>query len=57
VQSLTAANFYPTGTVSYIADLAAGDYIEMFGWQSQGGSVTVFKTTNNSSFVMQYLGA
>jgi len=57
VQSLTAANFYPTGTVSYIADLAVGDYIEMFAWQSQGSSITLYKTSNNSSFVMQYLGA
>jgi hypothetical protein len=56
-ESLTAANFYPTGTVSYIADLAVNDYIEMFVWQSQGGSITVYKTSNNSSFVMQYLGA
>lgn len=56
-QSLTAANFYPTGTVSYTADLAVGDYIEMFVWQSQGASITVYKTSANSSFVMQYLGA
>jgi hypothetical protein len=56
-QSLTAANFYPTGTVTYIADLAVSDYIEMAVWQSQGSSVTLYKVTNNSSFVMQYLGA
>jgi hypothetical protein len=56
-QSLTAANFYPTGTVTYIADLAVNDYIEMAVWQSQGSSVTLYKVTNNSSFVMQYLGA
>jgi hypothetical protein len=57
VQSLAAANIYPTGTVSYIADLIVGDYIEMFTWQSSGSSQTLFKTGNNSSFVMQYLGA
>jgi hypothetical protein len=56
-QSLTAANFYPTGTVTYIAELAVGDYIDMAVWQSQGSSVTLYKTTNNSSFVVQYLGA
>lgn len=56
-QSLTAANFYPTGTVTYIADLAVSDYIEMAVWQSQGSSVTLYKVSNNSSFVMQYLGA
>lgn len=56
-QSLTAANFYPTGTVTFIADLAVGDYIEMAVWQSQGSSVTLYKVTNNSSFVVQYLGA
>lgn len=37
--------------------LVAGDYVELFGWQSSGGSLTVDDKITDTIFTISYLGA
>lgn len=46
-----------SNTLSYITDLAEGDYIEIFGYQNSGGNANVGGGTLSSQITFQYLGA
>jgi hypothetical protein len=47
----------PSLTASYIADLAVGDYVELFYWQNSGASRTVDTRIDYCRFSISYLGA
>lgn len=47
----------PTITASYVADLAVGDYVELFYWQNSGASRTVDTRIDYCRFSISYLGA
>jgi hypothetical protein len=42
---------------SIVANLAVGDYIEMFGWQTSGGNLAVLASPENTRMQLTYLGA
>ncbi len=42
---------------SYVADLAVGDYIEVYGFQNSGVSMNILGTNDQSLFSAVYLGA
>lgn len=46
-----------SNTLSYITDLAVGDYIEIFGYQNSGGNANVGGGTLSTQITFQYLGA
>lgn len=52
----------PAGATEIAADLAtvmdlvAGDFIELFGWQTSGGSLSVFSGAGSTRFEAEYLG-
>jgi len=48
---------YPTSQISAVMDLIVGDYVEIFVYQTQGGSVTFYKDATTAGFNFYYLGA
>jgi hypothetical protein len=42
---------------SYTLPLAAGDYVEVFGFQTSGGSLTVSGAQSDTTFSISFLGA
>lgn len=47
----------PSLTASWVADLAVGDYVELFYWQNSGASRTVDTRIDYCRFSISYLGA
>ena len=57
-RTFTSSAGYQLVTQTYIIDLVATDYIEMFVLQSSGGALDIYKgTTEQTFFQAVYLGA
>ena len=57
VAATTPSGAYPSLQISGVLDLVATDYVEIYVFQSTGGSVTFYKTGGTGIFNLTYLGA
>lgn len=51
------ASVYTMQSKSYLINLSAGDYLELFAFQNSGGALDFFGRDNEQPFSIQYLGA